>query len=155
MKTKRAPVVRPAAESPLLQPLRSFKPKPPGWLPPAYQRWPDRVFIHCCKDGTCSLRRPNQPIFNGVALAVYVVPNMDAAIALQVLMCFRTHYQHPDMKKGDDWYKFNDVRQSPHRGSSMPPWEGEPLPVFDVDDLPYLQAKIHACYERHIARRRK
>jgi hypothetical protein len=133
--------------SPLLVPLSEFAPR---HSLPDYSRFRDPVFIHCCKDGTFSTRRPNEKIFNGVALPVYVVPSMEHAIQLQVLMCFSVHAVHPAMKRGEPWYKFNDIRQSPHQSKSLPPWEGMEIPVFEVDDLPKLTAKIHACYRVHV-----
>lgn len=143
--------------SPLLRPLSSFRAMYD--VPTMRLGSTNRVYIHCCKDGTCSFRQEGEPVFNGVALAVYAVASIEEARQLQVLMCFRVVRSHPAMKRGEPWYKFNDVRNSPHISDqpSLDPNDDPEFrrPVFDIDDLPKLSAKIHAVYRAHVAPKKR
>lgn len=122
------------AFSPVAEPLASF-----AGAPPALDR---PVKVHCCRDGTISWRRAGEPVFNGRALPVASVETEAEAHALAVLMGFRCYGDHPQMRGALPWYKFNDVRHSGHHDGDVP--------VFDVDQLLALGAKIEAVYRAHI-----
>lgn len=101
----------------------------------------DRAWrLDVCKDGTLSIRRRGQRSINkGHALSVYSTDTRDEAIALQVLLCFSVHAKHPDLPDGE-WYKLNDVRNSPHRAKAID--IGEFIPVFEIEDHQAVAWKI-------------
>lgn len=62
--------------------------------------------IHCCKDGTITVRGPGEAVFNGVALPVYSAETREEAESLVVATCSSVRGEHP-LLPGQPWYKIN------------------------------------------------
>lgn len=87
--------------------------------------------IHCCKDRTLTRRTRDQPIFNGVAIAVYSVDTEQEADELILLVCSRQYEEHP-LIPGKPWYKINvDFKR-----------------YLELEDLPTVTEKLRVAHER-------
>lgn len=65
----------------------------------------DVHYLHLCKDGTVSIRKHGEQVFNGIALPVLECASLEEARSVQVATCKLQRTAHPDMKEGDPWYK--------------------------------------------------
>lgn len=70
----------------------------------AWQKIDPRAWLHLCKDGTISIRRAGEPVFNGKALPVLECANEQEAKDVQVLTCKLQKVPHPDMAPGQPWF---------------------------------------------------
>lgn len=61
------------------------------------------VFIHCCQDGTITIREEGEPVFNGKALPVYRTQDRETAENLRVVACSVRLEEHP-LLPGKTWY---------------------------------------------------
>lgn len=84
------------------------------------------VYIHICRDGTISYRRRGEKVFNGVALPVFTVDNVEQAEAAQTRFGRLQYIAHP-LLPGKPWYRWTDFSG-------------------DVDDLDKVSDAIRAYY---------
>lgn len=103
-------------------------------MPDPYGR---TIMIHCCKDRTLSYRNRLQPIFNGAALPVFSVNNVDEARSLISMVSNRQYEEHP-LWPGDVWWKI-DLGPSFHE--------------LDPKDLKLVTAKLERAYDLLVARK--
>jgi hypothetical protein len=97
------------------------------------------VLIHVCRDRTLSYRARNEPIFNGVALPVYSVPDKTEAEMLVRTVGSVQYEEHPRMP-GQPWRKIN---------LDSKPFE----PYLELTDLEEVTAKLDRVYAAILARR--
>lgn len=89
------------------------------------------VIIHVCKDRTLSFRTKDEPVFNGVALPVFSVDTRAEAEMLVTAVGSLQYEEHPQLP-GKPWRKIS-VEFKQH---------------LELDDLPYVAAKLRDVYTR-------
>jgi hypothetical protein len=100
------------------------------------------IKIHICKDGTFSIRKPGEPIFNGVAIAVFSTRTVKEAEELEIVSCFLCHAKRPEFPKG--WMKVNYIQQkSVAAGRAC---------VLEIEDLDIIADTLRANYQRILER---
>ena len=91
-----------------------------------------RFVIQVCHDGTVTIRRRDEPVFNGAALPAYAVDSRQEAVRIRVLMCQRVPAKHP-LLPNDDWYKLNGYGTVDR-------------PTVEVEELPAITEKFRRVH---------
>lgn len=61
------------------------------------------IVIQCCRDGTITHRKRDEPIFNDAAIAVFTVETEEQAKRLKILACKKQYTRHPKLPD-EPWY---------------------------------------------------
>lgn len=115
------------------------------------------IVIHVCRDGTISYRTRRQKVFNGVALPVFSVANVEQAKALQVRFGRCQYGPHPDMKTKQLWYKLSTLPDGTDfvlrtlNGTGAHQEDG--VPVLEVNELFDISGMFREWYNKYYGKR--